>query len=219
LTRTPSHPPYPKSGQAAKRPRSIASGSFLPATSTSYRSILLSISDHRASAWLVAKDISKLQIHEIEAYISEPYKRSGDLLQGYRIALDPKKWEEELEQAGFEAGEAEADAEIDQLESEAGDDRDKKAARPKKRKRESEAGLSRSKLRIKVDKGSERRKSGSKGKRNGNKLLSKDMVESEDDGEGGGPSNKGSPPTKKAKRDKDDDEDCRYSSVRSSVRS
>ena len=40
------------------------------------------------------KDISKLQQHEIQAYIDEPYKKSGDLLQGYKIALDPKKWEE-----------------------------------------------------------------------------------------------------------------------------
>ena len=38
------------------------------------------------------KDISKLQPHEIEAYISEPNKKSADLLEGYRIAKDPTKW-------------------------------------------------------------------------------------------------------------------------------
>ena len=55
------------------------------------------------SAWLQAKDLSKLQIHEIQAYINEPHKRNGDLLEGYRVALNPEGWEEkqkELVEAG-----------------------------------------------------------------------------------------------------------------------
>ena len=79
------------------------------------------------SAWIVPKDISRLQQHEIQAYINEPFKRSADLLQGYRIALNPTKWEEEREAARVQAEENEANAEIDQLESDAeldGEDED-----------------------------------------------------------------------------------------------
>ena len=94
------------------------------------------------SAWLVAKDISKLQPHEIESYINEPHKKSGDLLQGYRIALDPAKWEKEVEAAGQMAIEEEANAEIDELESEHDDD-DSTKAKSKKRKRASDVASSR----------------------------------------------------------------------------
>ena len=104
------------------------------------------------SAWLVPKDISKLQKHEIQAYIDEPFKRSGDLLTGYRIALDPTKWEEEWDAASALAAEEEANAEIDQLDSDEAEDKDamdededaedeeggKKKQKSKKRKRESE---------------------------------------------------------------------------------
>ncbi|KIY73025.1 Tudor/PWWP/MBT, partial [Cylindrobasidium torrendii FP15055 ss-10] len=40
-------------------------------------------------AWLTPKDISRLQKHEVESYINDPVKKSGDLLSGYRIALNP----------------------------------------------------------------------------------------------------------------------------------
>jgi hypothetical protein len=86
-------------------------------------------------AWLVAKDISKLQVHEIESYINEPYKKSGDLLQGYRIAVDPTKWEKEIEAAGQRAVEEEANAEIDELESEHDDDDSTKAKAKKEKAR------------------------------------------------------------------------------------
>ncbi|KAF8317047.1 hypothetical protein F5887DRAFT_1066632 [Amanita rubescens] len=135
-------------------------------------------------AWLVSKDISKLQPHEIESYINEPYKKSGDLLQGYRIALDPSKWEQEIQAATQLAVEEEANAEIDELESE----------------------LS------------------TKTKRNGTK--SKAMVESEDEGEGGegeaedARDKKASPPpTKKAKRDKEEEiDDAKLSNDPEAVR-
>lgn len=91
------------------------------------------------SAWLVSKDISKLQPHEIESYINEPYKKSGDLLQGYRIALDPSKWEQEIQAATQLAVEEEANAEIDELESEREDEESGKG-KSKKRKRVSDAG-------------------------------------------------------------------------------
>ncbi|KAL7281370.1 hypothetical protein ACG7TL_004680 [Trametes sanguinea] len=173
-------------------------------------------------AWIVPKDISRLQEHEIKAYINEPHKRSGDLLKGYEIALNPKEWEEERDAAMAEAQEEEANAEVDQLESdgeeEADDDEeDKKKKKTKKRKRDSDVAPAKSKTKAK--KGSaepaskKRATSAPKGKKNGPK--SKAMVESEDEGgaddgerEGSGPSKRSSPPpAKKAKRDKDEDGD------------
>ncbi|KAF8634291.1 hypothetical protein AX17_004245 [Amanita inopinata Kibby_2008] len=148
-------------------------------------------------AWLVAKDISKLQAHEIESYINEPYKKSGDLLQGYRIALDPTKWEQEIEAARREVVEEEHSTEIDELESE-NEDEDAAKAKSRKRKRMSDAAAA-----------SKSKKALTKSKRNGTK--SRAMVESEDEGDTGEagvaegavkPSKKASspPPTKKARR-------------------
>ncbi|EMD33848.1 hypothetical protein CERSUDRAFT_117909 [Gelatoporia subvermispora B] len=174
-------------------------------------------------AWIVPKDISKLQEHEIQAYINEPAKKSADLLQGYRIALDPTKWEAELESARVAALDAEADAEVDQLEDDdaeedAEDDGEAKKAKPKKRKRDSDAAATKPKPKPKAKKeaGEPAAKkkpaaTPAKGKKNGAK--SKAMVESEDEGgaepegEDAGPSGRASPPpTKKAKRDKEDEE-------------
>lgn len=176
------------------------------------------------------KDISKLQQHEIESYINEPYKKSGDLLSGYRIALDPKEWEQKRVLATDDAVEEEANAEIDQLESEDehGVPKRPPQSKSKKRKRESDAASSapKAKKTPKPKKDSSepavRKKAGSgtaaKGRKNGNK--SKTMVESEDEAEAeaedaaeaedddAGPSKKASPPpAKKAKREKDDDND------------
>lgn len=97
------------------------------------------------SAWAVAKDISRLLPHEIEAYISEPSKKNGDLKRGYEIALDPESWEKEREQlqADAEAAEEEEEEGVDQLdESDGGEDEldeedgKKKKSTSKKRKRE-----------------------------------------------------------------------------------
>ncbi|CDO75693.1 hypothetical protein BN946_scf184585.g6 [Trametes cinnabarina] len=172
-------------------------------------------------AWIVPKDISRLQEHEIQAFINEPHKRSGDLMKGYRIALDPRKWEEERDAAMAEAQEEEANAEVDQLESDgeevADDDDEDKKKKTRKRRRESDAAPAKTKTKTK--KGSaepaakKRATSAPKGKKNGPK--SKALVESEDDGgaddgerEGSGPSKRSSPPpAKKAKRDKDEDAD------------
>ncbi|GJE92844.1 hypothetical protein PsYK624_090020 [Phanerochaete sordida] len=171
-------------------------------------------------AWVVPKDISKLQPHEIQAYIDEPYKKSGDLLQGYKIALDPKKWEEERDALQAEAAEAEANAEVDQLEeSETGegveDDDEEKKPKNKKRKRDTETASAKSKSaksKAKKEPGESKKAStASKSKKNG--VKSKALVESEDeageaeDDEDAGPSKKTSPPpTKKQKRDKEEEE-------------
>ncbi|KAE9389960.1 Tudor/PWWP/MBT [Gymnopus androsaceus JB14] len=97
-------------------------------------------------AWLTPKDISRLRLHEIEAYISDPAKRSGDLLQGYKIARDPTEWSEAL--AANRADEEEAEADVDEEDELEEDERvaSKKRKAPsstaastsKKRKRESE---------------------------------------------------------------------------------
>jgi len=167
------------------------------------------------SAWLIAKDISKLQTHEIESYIAEPYKRSGDLLSGYRIALDPTKWEEERAKNLVYVPEPEEDdAQVDQLDS---DGASSKKSKAKKRKRESEGGTLSAKTRKppKVKDLTEPKKKGTpKVRKNGPK--SNAMVESEDeahgehegqDDEDAGPSKKESPPpTKKPRREKGEEE-------------
>ncbi|TDL24291.1 Tudor/PWWP/MBT [Rickenella mellea] len=175
-------------------------------------------------SWVLTKDLSRLRKHEIESYIAEPHKKSGDLLSGYRIALDPEKWEKELEERQVDAQEEQADAEVDELAEEDDDaDADEEApVKTKKRKRESEAGA-KSKPKAKKDKekssepagrkrkGStaEKAEKGGKGRKNGTK--SKAVVESEDEGDraGGdnaGPSKVSPTPAKKVKRDKDGEE-------------
>ncbi|KAI0708924.1 hypothetical protein C8T65DRAFT_203956 [Cerioporus squamosus] len=166
-------------------------------------------------AWVVPKDISRLQQHEIEAYINEPFKKNGDLLKGYRIALNPSEWEAERDAAVAEAQEAEANAEVDQLQSdgeeEADDDEDKKK-KTKKRKRDSDAAPAKAKSKAKKsssEPATKPRATPAKGKKNGPK--SKAVVESEDEGAADGERESTSkrtspPPTKKAKRDKEDED-------------
>ncbi|KAJ8078334.1 hypothetical protein AAF712_002826 [Marasmius tenuissimus] len=182
-------------------------------------------------AWLTPKDISKLQKHEIEAYINEPHKTNKELLAGYRAALNPTEWEEsrnnDLADADDDDEEEEEEGrpEVDEL---AGSDDD--SSRGKKRKKSatsSSAAAGGSKKRKKDDsvsasaaggKGGKKRggesasaaskKGGAKGgKKNG---KSKAMVESEDEGgdaaeeeDPTGPTSKKAspPPTKKAKKD------------------
>ncbi|KIM86323.1 hypothetical protein PILCRDRAFT_40554, partial [Piloderma croceum F 1598] len=43
---------------------------------------------HYDHAWLVAKDIFNLQKHQIEVFINEHPKKTGDLYNGFRMALD-----------------------------------------------------------------------------------------------------------------------------------
>lgn len=175
---------------------------------------------------MVPKDISKLQQHEIQAYIDEPYKKSGDLLQGYKIALDPKKWEEERDAAQQEAAEEEANAEVDQLESDGGEeeeeDEEDKKSKSNKRKRGSDVASAKAKTKAKPKKepAEPKKKPSAAGKGKKNGVKSKALVESEDeaagdngDDEDAGPSKKSSPPpAKKQKRDKDDEEaDCKCS--------
>ncbi|KIJ50409.1 hypothetical protein M422DRAFT_27395 [Sphaerobolus stellatus SS14] len=168
-------------------------------------------------SWVVAKDLSLLQKHEIEAYINEPHKKSGDLLQGYKIALNPSEWEAKMAQKLQEKAEEEADEDVDQLddaeEGEEEDDEPKKKSR--KRKRESEV-KPKKKESTKSATGSEpkekeKEKKAPPKKRTAKKngVRSKEQIESEDDGaeaadgeEAADSNKKGGPPAKKAKKDK-----------------
>ncbi|KAG8684764.1 hypothetical protein FRC09_015160, partial [Ceratobasidium sp. 395] len=101
-------------------------------------------------SWLPTKDVSRLLPHEIAAYINEPSKKKGDLLEGYKIANDPTSWrkekdnlaarEKEMEESGRLPDSA---ADHDELEEDEDADEDSsgagKKAKPKKRKRESAA--------------------------------------------------------------------------------
>ncbi|KAI0798604.1 hypothetical protein BC629DRAFT_1501194 [Irpex lacteus] len=165
-------------------------------------------------AWSVPKDMSRLQQHEIQAYIDEPFKRSGELLAGYKIALNPKQWEEDRELLQAQAAEAEALAEVDQLQDTDGEaELDEDKPKPKKRKRDSEAAPAKSKAKAKTKKepAEPKKKAAAttKGKKNG--VKSKATVESEDEGgaedEDAGPSKKASPPPAKKQKKGDKEEE------------
>lgn len=187
-------------------------------------------------AWLVSKDISKLKPHEIQTYINEPNKKSGELLHGYRIALDPTKWEEERDKESRLAAEAEENAEVDQLDTDededasAADDRDadgddddnnnnSKTKKSNKRKRSSEdaAPTKAKKAPKKKDSGagdSKKKTASGPTAKGGRKKKSNAMVESEEEDadnvaadDDAGPSKKGSPPPAKRARRSDKEED------------
>ncbi|KAG8214098.1 hypothetical protein J3R82DRAFT_10856 [Butyriboletus roseoflavus] len=162
-------------------------------------------------AWLVSKDISRLKEHEIRAYISEPQKKTADLLVGYRIALDPEKWEKERESLEMAAAEQEDNARVDQLETENEDEETKKPAKSKKRKRDADAASAKPKPKPKPK--TDKKVATGKTKKNGAK--SKEMIESEDEGdqevedEDAGMSAKAAPPpSKKPKREKEEEVDA-----------
>ncbi|KAI0028446.1 hypothetical protein K488DRAFT_80684 [Vararia minispora EC-137] len=166
-------------------------------------------------SWLQAKDISRLQPHEISAFIADPVKK-GELLDGYKIAQDPRKWQEEQDQIAAQAAEAAADAEVDELEDGTAD---ADGAKPKKRKRGGDADGKPKSARKDAPAAAKKKggaAAGAKGRKSNGK--SRALVESEDDAEradadgeadnadDAGPSKAltSPPPAKKTKRDKDD---------------
>ena len=203
----------PRSDHLARSRPGIVSDSSLWETSTCARFIPAPqpLTRPPTSAWVVPKDMSKLKEHEIQSYINEPHKRSGDLLAGYKIALDPTEWEKEKAVEAAEAKEKAENAQVDELDDEdaQGDEDDpekKTAAKSRKRKRESEPATKKGatkKTKESTEPSSKKRSvANGKGKRNGVKSTA--VVESEDDvyEEEAGPSKKSSPPpTKKAKRE------------------
>ncbi|KAG8897611.1 hypothetical protein FRB99_008044 [Tulasnella sp. 403] len=147
-------------------------------------------------SWAVAKDLSRLLPHEMEAYLNEPSKKNGDLKRGYEIALNPTPWEEELErrQAEYEAAAAEEEEGVDQLEeSEAGEDeldsdadssstkKKKKTQGGKKRKRENVSAEEQKKRRRSAQEAlSAKRRPTTTSKRGSKGKTSSEHVESED---------------------------------------
>ncbi|KAH6885565.1 hypothetical protein BKA70DRAFT_1337292 [Coprinopsis sp. MPI-PUGE-AT-0042] len=176
-------------------------------------------------AWLVEKDISKLQPKEINDYVggAPASRRSGDLLEGYKIALDPTKWiEQKAAQAAAAAldNDEEADNEVDQLNS--GDETTTSTAtKTKKRKRETESASAKTKSTkaksgkkepaAKETASGKKAAASSRGRKGGAK--SKETIESEDDGgeDEAGTSKKTSPPPAKRPRRGEKEEDAQDS--------
>ncbi|GAA5980848.1 hypothetical protein JCM11641_004741 [Rhodosporidiobolus odoratus] len=95
-------------------------------------------------SWTRPADLSLLTPKEIEAYISSPSKKKGDLLAGYKIAQDPSGWVQDKADQQAEYDEAMAQLEAAQGEDEDMLDDEEDAGKgkkgDKKRKRASEAG-------------------------------------------------------------------------------
>lgn len=89
------------------------------------------------SAWTASRDLSSLTTREIEAYVSSPAKKSGDLLTAYKIARDPTEWQRQRDeaQAEYDNLQAQAAQYVDELQS--GDEEESGAKKSKKRKSES----------------------------------------------------------------------------------
>ncbi|KAG6898968.1 hypothetical protein C0993_002146 [Termitomyces sp. T159_Od127] len=171
---------------------------------------------HLHSAWLVAKDISRLQPLEIEAYINEPFKKSGDLLAGYRTALDPAAWEAKRAQALADDADDDGDAapedageDVDELASEHEGDVRKRGGggAGRKRKREKEGGGKREKD-AKTRKGKTPRAKARKGKSSAVVESEDDRADPDDDADGDDVARKPAspPPAKKPRKDDDPDE-------------
>lgn len=86
------------------------------------------------SAWTRARDCKPLPTEDIKAFVEEPHRKSGEMLEAYKIALDPSSWEAELAEA-MRAHE-EAMEGVDELEDdEDGEDEVGTASGAKKRKK------------------------------------------------------------------------------------
>ncbi|KAJ7260314.1 hypothetical protein B0H12DRAFT_1107750 [Mycena haematopus] len=141
-------------------------------------------------AWLGSKELSRLTPAQINAFINDGAKKSGDLKEGYRKALDPAAWEEEhaanppaakkrkskskkREEEEEEDDELGGDAEED-AEAEDGAEDEKKGG--KKRKRAVSPTPAKTKAKPKAP--------AAKAKKSGKAKKSKAAVESEDDAAG-----------------------------------
>lgn len=96
------------------------------------------------SHWAGPRDLSLLSKREIDAYLSDPHKKSGDLQKAYKIAQDPTDWNEQqnsivrAHEAALEEAEEEEMENEDQLEED--DEEDEEAESGKKRKRAGASG-------------------------------------------------------------------------------
>ncbi|KAH8922419.1 Tudor/PWWP/MBT [Atractiella rhizophila] len=83
--------------------------------------------------WANAKDLSALAKHEIETILNEGSKKklAANLLEGYRTALNPTKWEKEQED--FLNAQLEAEEELAEDEDQLEEDGDEKGSKKRKR--------------------------------------------------------------------------------------
>ncbi|KAJ3876449.1 hypothetical protein F5051DRAFT_461571 [Lentinula edodes] len=128
-------------------------------------------------SWLNPKDISKLKPNEVESYIADHTegKRSGDLLQGYKIARDPTEWAQDLaEKAAAKAEEEEARGDIDE-EDELVDDGERPAGSKKRKAPNASASTATKKRKRNSEPGTTTKKGAGKGRK------SKAAIESEDE--------------------------------------
>lgn len=91
---------------------------------------------------MVPKELSLLQKHEIEAYVNEPHKKNGELLEGYKIALDPSEWLDKKKTEAENVTTYDPEGEVDELEDEEdadGEDASGKKSKGTKRKRDPDA--------------------------------------------------------------------------------
>ncbi|KAJ7082124.1 hypothetical protein C8R44DRAFT_823154 [Mycena epipterygia] len=146
-------------------------------------------------AWLPPKELKRLSAAEITAFVGDSARKEGELMEGYRKALDPVAWEEEHaanppatkkrkskskakkredgdEEDELAADEAPAD---DDAEEEADAEEDEKAG--KKRKRVGSPAPAKGKAKPKATKAA----AAKNGKKGGKAKKSKAAVESEDD--------------------------------------
>lgn len=150
------------------------------------------------SSWAVAKDLSRLLPHEIEAYINEPSKKNTELKRGYEIALNPGPWEEELlrKQEEIDAAVADEEEGVDQLEESDGEEEVESDADSTtgKKKKKSQAGKKRKRDSVSAEEQKKKRKSAQESlsakrrplagtkKASKNKASSTEQIESEDGG-------------------------------------
>jgi hypothetical protein len=90
---------------------------------------------------MTPKELTPLVKHEIEAYINEPHKKNGELLEGYKIALDPSEWLTQKKSEAENAPAYDPEGEVDELDYDddaEGEDESGSKTKSTKRKRDSE---------------------------------------------------------------------------------
>lgn len=145
---------------------------------TSHEDLVNSTYCLACSSWLNPKDISKLKPNEVESYIADHTegKRSGDLLQGYKIARDPTEWAQDLaEKAAAKAEEEEARGDIDE-EDELVDDGERPAGSKKRKAPNASASTATKKRKRNSEPGTTTKTKGA-----GKGRKSKAAIESEDE--------------------------------------
>ncbi|KAF8186139.1 hypothetical protein K438DRAFT_1765472 [Mycena galopus ATCC 62051] len=142
-------------------------------------------------AWLGPKELVRLTPGAINAFINDPTKRTGDLLEGYRKALDPTAWEEEHEanppvakkrKSKSKAKKKGEDDDEDELEADAEDDAE--AEDGEEEEEGKKAGKKRKRASSPAPKAKAKPKPAAKAKKGGKAKKSKAAVESEDDAAG-----------------------------------